>query len=171
MELINEYEINKNSILEEIKNGKKNFLLPICNEIAYLDCKIINNDKFKIHIGNGIFIEKNLEQTIEYSKEKIKKNIEKKNCLRKLDSKTFQIVEHEIEEDLKKIKINENKNENKNDKEKEKIFENNNKIKEELLNFNPIKNNNNNYIEVKLKNKEDLIKFDFDKIYNKNNYK
>ena len=169
MELINEYEINKNSILEEIKNGKKNFLLPICNEIAYLDCKITNNDKFKIHIGNGIFVEKNLEQTIEYSKEKIKKNIEKQNCLKKLDSKTFQIIEHEIEEDLKKIKINENKNEN--NKEKEKIFENNNKIKEELLNFNPIKNNNNNFIEVKLKNKEDLIKFVYDKIYNKNNYK
>ena len=171
MELINEYEISKNSILEEIKNGKKNFLLPICNEIAYLDCKIINNDKFKIHVGNGIFVEKNLEQTIEYSKEKIKKNIEKKNCLKKLDSKTFQIIEHEIEEDLKKIKINENKNENKNDKEKEKIFENNNKIKEELLNFNPIKNNNKNFIEVKLKNKEDIIKFVYDKIYNKNNYK
>ena len=171
MELINEYEINKNSILEEIKNGKTNFLLPICNEIAYLDCKIINSDKFKIHIGNGIFIEKNLEQTIEYSKEKIKKNIEKKNCLRKLDSKTFQIVEHEIEEDLKKIKINENKNENKNDKEKEKIFENNNKIKEELLNFNPIKNNNKNFIEVKLKNKEDIIKFVYDKMYNKNKNK
>ena len=171
MELINEYEINKNSILEEIKNGKKNFLLPICNEIAYLDCKIINNDKFKIHVGNGIFVEKNLEQTIEYSKEKIKKNIEKKNCLRKLDSKTFQIVEHEIEEDLKKIKINENKNENKNDKEKEKIFENNNKIKEELLNFNPIKNNNKNFIEVKLKNKEDIIKFVYDKMYNKNKNK
>ena len=169
MELINEYEINKNSILEEIKNGKKNFLLPICNEIAYLDCKIINNDKFKIHIGNGIFIEKNLEQTIEYSKEKIKKNIEKKNCLKKLDSKTFQIVEHEIEEDLKKIKINENKNENNN--EKEKIFENNNKIKEELLNFNPIKNNNKNFIEVKLKNKEDIIKFVYDKMYNKNKNK
>jgi len=161
MELIKEYEIDNNIILEEIKNGKKNFLLPICNEIAFLDCKIINNDKFKIHIGNGIFIEKNLEKTIEFSKEKLKKNFEKKNCVRKLDSKTFQIVEHEIEEDLKKIKINENNDSN----EKENFFEYNNKIKEELLNFNPIKNNNNNFIEVKLKNKEDIIKFVYEKLY------
>ena len=162
MELIKEYELDKNYILEDIKNGKNNFLLPICNEIAFLDCKIINKNKFKIHIGNGIFVEKNLEETIEFSKEKLKKNIEKKNCVKKLDSKTFQIVEHEIEEDLKILKINEN---NESSKEKEKLFENNNKIKEELLNFNPIKNNNNNFIEVKLKNKEDLLKFIYEKLH------
>ena len=164
---LNEFQLNNNNskILEEIKNGKKNFLLPICNELAYLDCEIKNIEKIKIHVGNGIFIEKNLNDAIEYNKIKIKKNIEKQNKITKLDSNTFQIIEHEIEEDLKEKKEKKNLLSK---TEKEKIFENNNKIKEELLNFNPNKNNNEkNFIEVKLKPKEEIIKFVINKLYNK----
>ena len=149
-------------LIEKIKNGEKKILVPICDELAYIDCEILNNEKCKVHLGEEFYVETNFSKAIEIVKRKVKEEMKNSSKVNKLDDKTFEILEHyDDEEEKKKEEQKEKDNEN-NKKEKETLIEKNKRILEELTNYNP-KGEIKIYKEIKLLPGKDIIR----KIYNK----
>ena len=149
-------------LIEKIKNGEKKILVPICDELAYIDCEILNNEKCKVHLGEEFYVETNFSKAIEIVKRKVKEEMKNNSKVNKLDDKTFEILEHyDDEEEKKKEEQKEKDNEN-NKKEKETLIEKNKRILEELTNYNP-KGEIKIYKEIKLLPGKDIIR----KIYNK----
>ena len=150
------------NLIEKIKNGEKKILVPICDELAYIDCEILNNEKCKVHLGEEFYVETNFSKAIEIIKRKVKEEMKNSSKVNKLDDKTFEILEHyDDEEEKKKEEQKEKDNEN-NKKEKETLIEKNKRILEELTNYNP-KGEIKIYKEIKLLPGKDIIR----KIYNK----
>jgi prefoldin subunit 5 len=150
------------NLIEKIKNGEKKILVPICDELAYIDCEILNNEKCKVHLGEEFYVETNFSKAIEIVKRKVKEEMKNSSKVNKLDDKTFEILEHyDDEEEKKKEEQKEKENEN-NKKEKETLIEKNKRILEELTNYNP-KGEIKIYKEIKLLPGKDIIR----KIYNK----
>jgi prefoldin subunit 5 len=150
------------NLIEKIKNGEKKILVPICDELAYIDCEILNNEKCKVHLGEEFYVETNFSKAIEIVKRKVKEEMKNSSKVNKLDDKTFEILEHyDDEEEKKKEEQKEKDNEN-NKKEKETLIEKNKRILEELTNYNP-KGEIKIYKEIKLLPGKDIIR----KIYNK----
>ena len=150
------------NLIEKIKNGEKKILVPICDELAYIDCEILNNEKCKVHLGEEFYVETSFNKAQEILKRKIKEEMKNSSKVNKLDDKTFEILEHyDDEEEKKKEEQKEKENEN-NKKEKETLIEKNKRILEELTNYNP-KGEIKIYKEIKLLPGKDIIR----KIYNK----
>ena len=150
------------NLIEKIKNGEKKILVPICDQLAYIDCEILNNEKCKVHLGEEFYVETNFSKAIEIVKRKVKEEMKNSSKVNKLDDKTFEILEHyDDEEEKKKEEQKEKDNEN-NKKEKETLIEKNKRILEELTNYNP-KGEIKIYKEIKLLPGKDIIR----KIYNK----
>ena len=150
------------NLIEKIKNGEKKILVTICDELAYIDCEILNNEKCKVHLGEEFYVETNFSKAIEIVKRKVKEEMKNSSKVNKLDDKTFEILEHyDDEEEKKKEEQKEKDNEN-NKKEKETLIEKNKRILEELTNYNP-KGEIKIYKEIKLLPGKDIIR----KIYNK----
>ena len=150
------------NLIEKIKNGEKKILVPICDQLAYIDCEILNNEKCKVHLGEEFYVETNFSKAIEIVKRKVKEEMKNSSKVNKLDDKTFEILEHyDDEEEKKKEEQKEKDNEN-NKKEKEDLNEKNKKILEELTNYNP-KSDIKIYKEIKLLPGKEIIR----KIYNK----
>ena len=150
------------NLIEKIKNGEKKILVPICDQLAYIDCEILNNEKCKVHLGEEFYVETNFSKAIELVKRKVKEEMKNSSKVNKLDDKTFEILEHyDDEEEKKKEEQKEKDNEN-NKKEKETLIEKNKRILEELTNYNP-KGEIKIYKEIKLLPGKDIIR----KIYNK----
>ncbi len=149
-------------LIEKIKNGEKKILVPICDELAYIDCEILNHEKCKVHLGEEFYVETNFSKAIEIVKRKVKEEMKNSSKVNKLDDKTFEILEHyDDEEEKKKEEQKEKDNEN-NKKEKETLIEKNKRILEELTNYNP-KSEIEIYKEIKLLPGKEIIR----KIYNK----
>ncbi len=150
------------NLIEKIKNGEKKILVPICDQLAYIDCEILNNEKCKVHLGEEFYVETNFSKAIEIVKRKVKEEKKNSSKVNKLDDKTFEILEHyDDEEEKKKEEQKEKDNEN-NKKEKETLIEKNKRILEELTNYNP-KGEIKIYKEIKHLPGKDIIR----KIYNK----
>ena len=150
------------NLIEKIKNGEKKILVPICDELAYIDCEILNNEKCKVHLGEEFYVETNFSKAIEIVKRKVKEEMKNSSKVNKLDDKTFEILEHYDDEDEKKKEEQKEKDNENNKKEKETLIEKNKRILEELTNYNP-KGEIKIYKEIKLLPGKDIIR----KIYNK----
>ena len=148
------------NLIEKIKNGEKKILVPICDELAYIDCEILNNEKCKVHLGEEFYVETSFNKAQEILKRKIKEEMKNSSKVNKLDDKTFEIFEHYDDEEEKKKEEQKEKENNK--KEKEDLNEKNKKILEELTNYNP-KSDIKIYKEIKLLPGKEIIR----KIYNK----
>ena len=125
------------NLIEKIKNGAKKFLIPICDDLAYIQCEIIDNHKCKVHLGSDFYVETSFNKAEEIIKRKIKEEIKNDFKINSLDDKTFEILEQYNEDEEEKKKENEKEKEiNKNNKKKD-IEERNRKMLEQLSIYEP----------------------------------
>ena len=150
-------------LIDKINSGNNKILIPICDDLAFIDCEVIDNKRCKVHLGGDFYVETSFKKAKEILKRKIKEEIKNNSKINDLDGKTFEILEqYDEEEEKKKKKENEKKKKEKekeintSDKEKE-IEERSRKMLEKLTNYEP-PNENIIYKELKLLPGKEIIK-------------
>ena len=140
-------------LIDKINSGNNKILIPICDDLAFIDCEVIDNKRCKVHLGGDFYVETSFKKAKEILKRKIKEEIKNNSKINDLDGKTFEILEqYDEEEEKKKKKENEKKK-----KEKKEIEERSRKMLEKLTNYEP-PNENIIYKELKLLPGKEIIK-------------
>ena len=161
MKNINVKRIENDDLINKINYRNNKILIPICDDLAFIDCDVIDNKRCKVHLGGDFYVETSFKKAKEILKRKIKEEIKNNSKINDLDGKTFEILEqYDEEEEKKKKKENEKKEKekeiNKSDKKKE-IEERSRKMLEKLTNYEP-PNENIIYKELKLLPGKEIIK-------------